>query len=118
MSDRNRSIEVDTFLVDLKRTDEKSYSILAHLRDIIFEMHPTSSEKLMYGGIVFFMDNEMFGGIFAYKDHVSIEFSKGYLMQDLLNRLEGKGKFRRHLKLQSELDIKVKDVAYYISRRL
>lgn len=116
MSDNNRSIEVDTFLGDLKRTDEKSYSILAHLRDIIFEIHPTSSEKIMYGGIVFFMDNEMFGGIFAYKDHVSIEFSKGYLMQDPLKRLEGKGKFRRHLKLQNENDIQTKDIAFYVSQ--
>lgn len=115
MSNTNHSA-INTFLDDLKRIDEKSSTCLTHLRDLIFEIHPSASEKLMYGGIVFFMDNEMFGGIFAYKDHASIEFSKGYLMQDPNKRLEGKGKFRRHLKLQSEHDIQTKDIAYYVSQ--
>jgi len=107
---------VRTFLDDLKRIDEKSSTCLTHLRDLIFEIHPSASEKLMYGGIVFFIDGEMFSGIFAYKDHISIEFSKGYLMLDPTRRLEGKGKFRRHLKLQNENDIRMKEVAYYIKQ--
>ena len=71
---------------------------------------------MMYGGILFSVDSEMFSGLFAYSKHVSLEFSNGYLMEDVNNHLEGKGKFRRHLKILERKDIETKDVEGFVKQ--
>ena len=53
-----------------------------------------SEEEIKYGGLVYIIDNRLFSGIFLRNNHISIEFDNG---ADKL--LEGKGKFRRHLKI-------------------
>ena len=49
--------------------------------------------------------NQLICGVFVYKKHISIEFSKGYLLQDLSKKLQGSGKFRRHLKIKTQYDV-------------
>lgn len=60
-----------------------------------------------YGGIVFTLKDskQLIGGVFTYKKHVGIEFSFGYLLHDPDNKLQGSGKFRRHLRAQNQQDI-------------
>jgi hypothetical protein len=77
-----------------------------------------------YGGMVFLTDPDapeaagLAGGVFGYKDHVSVEFSKGAQFQDPTGLLEGKGKMRRHVKLRSLGDIEDKDVAGFLAQAL
>jgi len=59
---------------------------------------------------------EDFGGLFVYKSHISFEFSMGVNMKDPKHELEGKGKFRRHLKIKSLQDIKDKNVQFYVNQ--
>ena len=59
-----------------------------------------------------------FGGIFAYKKHVSFEFSFGVQMDDPSNILEGGGKFRRHLKVHCMADIETKKTASFVKQAL
>ena len=107
---------VDTFLNDLKTIDSSGFEILMQTRKIIFDSFPKVAEKIMYGGIIFYIDSDMFCGLFSYKNHISLEFSKGFLLKDPENQLEGKGKYRRHLKLKEKQDIVKKRVAYFVSQ--
>jgi hypothetical protein len=52
------------------------------------------------------------------KNHITIEFSKGFLMEDPDSNLEGKGKYRRHLKILNEEDILNKNVAFFIRQAM
>lgn len=107
---------VKRWLVELEKADPGMSEIILALRQSVFDNHPNAHEKIMYGGIVFSLDSEMFGGLFAYKNHVSLEFSNGYLMEDEKGILEGKGKYRRHIKFNLLEDIEMKDAKYYIKQ--
>ena len=74
---------------------------------------PHVSEEVKYGGIIF-SSGVQFSGVFAYKQHVSVEFSYGATIDDTLGHLEGGGKYRRHMKLYSAEDIKAKHLAQYL----
>lgn len=71
----------------------------------------------MYGGVLYYLEDS-FCGIFSYKSHVSLEFSKGHKLQDPERRLECSGKFRRHLKFKKLADVKAKQPATYIKQAI
>ena len=108
--------KVQSFLSDLEMFDHDSFKIVIELRKIIFSTFPKVDEKMMYGGILFSINAEMFSGIFVYKNHTSLEFSGGYLMKDPHKQLEGKGKYRRHLKISALSDIADKEVAFFVKQ--
>jgi hypothetical protein len=110
--------KVRIFLTDLQTVDNGVYDNILEMREIIFKIYPLVGEKMMYGGILFSIETEMFCGLFAYKNHASIEFSNGYLMKDEKNILEGKGKFRRHLKIWDINDIAIKDVEGFVKQAI
>lgn len=114
----SKNKDVQDFLKNLETIDHKRYDLLVGVREVVFQIHESVSEKMMYGGIIFFIGSDMFSGVFAYKSHVSIEFSNGYLMEDKAGLLEGKGKFRRHLKIKTKDDIEEKSVAYYVEQAI
>ena len=95
--------------------NDEHYNIMQKLRETVLEIHPKTDERIMYGGIMFALDDD-FGGIFASKNHVSFEFGKGFLLDDPDKLLEGKGKFRRHLKIRTLSDIDVKKVAFFVKQ--
>ena len=74
-----------------------------------------------YGGTIFVTDPELpdsiglVGGVYGYKDYVSVEFSKGAGFADPNGLLAGKGKARRHVKLRSLGDIEAMNVAGFLS---
>lgn len=81
---------------------------------------PSAGHRPMYGGIVFEREignpKSCVCGLYAYREHVSIEFSQGAALEDPFAVLEGAGKYRRHIKLRSMSDILAKDVEGYIAR--
>ena len=112
-----RSIDLKTqqFIDNIKVVDSTKYQILTILRDMVFAKYPTVKEKIMYGGILFSLTEE-FSGVFVYQNHISIEFSKGFKFNDPTNLLEGKGKYRRHLKIRSLDDIETKKVDFFVKQ--
>ena len=74
----------------------------------------------MYGGIVFETEPGTHGtlvcGHFIYKNHVSLEFGQGAQLSDPDKVLEGKGEYRRHIKLRGPQDIREKSVRSYIEQ--
>ena len=87
---------------------------------IIGEVCPGAGRRSMYGGIVFELEpgnpKTMVCGHFVYKNHVSIEFTKGNELRDPKGVLEGNGKYRRHIKLTRHGDIYEKSVRSMIEQ--
>jgi hypothetical protein len=106
---------VSAFLEELANRDSEKFALIKTLRELVFEAHPTVTERIMYGGIMFTLKQD-FGGIFVYQNHVSFEFSNGVGFKDPYNYLEGSGKSRRHLKICILDEIKTKAAEYYINQ--
>jgi hypothetical protein len=87
---------------------------------IIADVCPSAGRRLMYGGIVFEREpgvhKTMVCGHFVYKNHVTLEFGDGYRFSDPESVLEGKGKYRRHIKMTSPGDIESKFVRVMIEQ--
>ena len=115
MTNRSDDIATQKFIDSIKVFDETKYDILMQLRDIVFDNIPEVMEKMMYGGIIFYL-NEDFGGVFVYENHLSFEFSHGFKFKNPDKLLEGKGKYRRHLKIRSLDDIETKKVDFFIKQ--
>lgn len=111
----SKNIEVQDFLEEVMMVDDEKFSILEELRKVVFTHFKETNERIMYGGIMFSNErNEDLGGIFAYKNHVSFEFTQGFKLKDPDNILEGTGKKRRHIKIKQLKDIEEKRVASFI----
>lgn len=106
-------IKVENLLSDLRMTNSATYELVEEMRKTIRTAVPMVSEKVMYGGLIF-SDTNSFCGVFAYAEHVSIEFGRGCDLQDTYGVLEGSGKFRRHIKLHNKADIKLKHVREFV----
>ncbi|AKS45631.1 protein of unknown function (DU1801) [Octadecabacter temperatus] len=93
-------------------------TVVARAKDLRPSIHIGSK----YGGTIFVTDPEfpdsvsLVGGVYGYKDYVSVEFSKGAGFDDPNGLLAGKGKARRHVKLHSLGDIDAMNVAGFLSQ--
>lgn len=104
---------LQTLLQDLHLLGDMQSKVVEAVRALIKQQVPDVQEEVKYGGILF-ASGVQFCGVFAYKAHVSVEFSHGARMPDPSGRLEGQGKGRRHLKLRCVQDIADKGLAEYI----
>ncbi|MBF0263795.1 MAG: DUF1801 domain-containing protein [Gammaproteobacteria bacterium] len=110
--------EIENYINDIRTVSEEFYQIVLEARKLFLSSLPESSESIKYGGIVYSNDKDLIGGIFTYKKHISIEFSQGAQLNDNDSVLEGKGKYRRHIKLQTIQDISNKKVEIYIQQAI
>ncbi len=108
--------KVNNFLIDIKSTLLERYEIVEEIRAVFLSENTEIDEDIKYGGIVFNVSGELVGGIFLYKEHLSIEFSYGAQFDDPEKLLEGKGKMRRHLKILEKDELKTKNISFYISQ--
>lgn len=111
----SKNEKVQQFLEGMLTVDDEQHKILQKLRSIVFDLHPRTEERMMYGGIMFSLQED-YAGIFARKNHVSFEFGIGFKMKDPDKMLEGGGKYRRHLKIKSLSDIKEKNVEFFVEQ--
>ena len=112
------SSRVTGFMTDLLSESSERHEMVLQVRKLHFDADPELFEKIMYGGLVFFQGQELMSGIFLRKEHISIEFGRGSVLSDPDSVLEGKGKFRRHIKIRSLDDIAGKDVARFVQENL
>lgn len=104
---------VQELLDDIRLLGDEQYALVEAVRTLINKTAPSVSEEVKYGGILF-TSGVQFCGVFAYKQHVSVEFGCGAKISDALGYLEGSGKGRRHIKLRSVEDITAKHLAHYL----
>ncbi|PKQ64505.1 hypothetical protein BZG02_06775 [Labilibaculum filiforme] len=106
---------VREFIESLVNTDPVKHQIVEASRKLLFENYPNAAERMMYGGILFSLDED-FGGVFVYTKHVSFEFSNGFLFEDPAKVLEGKGKYRRHLKIKCLEEVNTKRLDFFVKQ--
>ncbi|MFO0107078.1 MAG: DUF1801 domain-containing protein [Burkholderiales bacterium] len=104
---------VQALLEDIRLVSEQNYEIVGAVRALVKNTIESASEEVKYGGILF-TSGVQFGGVFAYKAHVTVEFGNGAKIIDSFGFLEGTGKGRRHVKLMSVSQIKDKKLAQYL----
>ncbi|MDT9001369.1 DUF1801 domain-containing protein [Paucibacter sp. APW11] len=105
---------VDKLLADIRLLSEEQHAIVHAVLALVKQLPGSYAEEVKYGGILFSKDGVQFGGVFVYKQHVSVEFSRGAAIADAFGHLEGSGKGRRHLKLGTLGDIAAKQLAPYL----
>lgn len=108
--------KVNKFLIDLQTTFPDKSKTVEQIRKYFLVENSETEEDIKYGGIIFNVAGQVIGGIFLYKQHISIEFSEGAKFNDKDGYLEGKGKMRRHLKILEENDISAKNISFYIKQ--
>lgn len=108
---------VEALLADIRLLGEEQFQIVEAVRTLMKKTIQPLAEEVKYGGIIF-ASGPHFGGVFAYKEHVSVEFGHGAAIKDPDGFLEGGGKGRRHIKLKSINDISAKKLANYLPQAL
>jgi hypothetical protein len=106
---------VQEFIDKLRSTDPVKHQIVEASRKLVFENYPNTAERMMYGGILFSLEED-FGGVFAYKNHVSFEFSIGFKFNDPEKLLEGNGKYRRHVKIKCLDEVNTKKLDFFVKQ--
>ncbi|MBH9579174.1 DUF1801 domain-containing protein [Inhella proteolytica] len=104
---------IQRLLSDLHLVSAERHDLLQQVRTLALGLGPGIREELKYGGILFGADAH-FCGLFAYREHVSLEFSAGAALPDVHRVLEGAGKLRRHIKLRTAEDVAAKQVRHYL----
>jgi hypothetical protein len=96
--------------------------ITEHILKIVADLSPKATFRSMYGGTVIEMrtadPKTRVAGVFAYTKYVSLEFTKGVMLDDPHKVLKGAGKVRRHIKLHSLNDIVAKDCLTFLKQAL
>ena len=104
---------VQSLVEDIRLLSETNFEVVEAVRATVKKTMRGATEEVKYGGILF-SSGVQFCGVFAYKEHVSVEFGSGAKIPDDFGHLEGSGKGRRHLKLNSLADIKGKMLVQYL----
>ena len=104
---------VEQWLRDVQYTSPAQFPLVQDLRTLVRQLAPEALERVMYGGLLYEL-GAAFCGIFPYKNHVSVEFSRGCDLEDAHGQLEGSGKWRRHVKLRSTDEIVTKYLETYL----
>ena len=104
---------VDALVEDIRTLSEERHATVQAVRALVKKSIKPLAEEVKYGGILF-SSGVPFGGVFAYKDHVTFEFGSGAAIIDEMGHLEGSGKHRRHIKLTSVAEITEKQLALYL----
>lgn len=105
---------LETHLRGIQEHSFEFHDMVLRVRSLFLEACPGLTEAVKYGGIVFLKNGGLIGGVFVYKEHVSVEFSQGSSFPDPDAVLEGKGKYRRHIKLHDLEDIDAKHLVGFI----
>ena len=108
---------IEALLEDIRLLGEDQFQIVEQVRGLARKTVKPLAEEVKYGGILFWSAHP-FAGVFAYKEHVSVEFGQGAKIQDADGFLEGAGKGRRHIKLRSPGDIQAKKLSKYLQLAL
>lgn len=108
--------KIEAFLVELESKSAEFLKIIQNSRALFKAASPQITERFIYGGIGFYIDSDHLGGVYANKKHVNLVFGRGNELADPEGHLDGKGKFRRHLHLETAGDLISKDAANFVQQ--
>ena len=105
---------VENLLEDLRLHRGTLFPIVTRLRAMALASGPALTEEAKYGGILF-ASRPGVSGVLLYPNHGTLEFGDGSTLPDPHGVLAGKGKLRRHIRIDSEHDLEAKKVGDYIN---
>ena len=108
--------KVEQFVKKTFRDDPDKGDILTELQELVQSIEPDASCQMKYGGACYFLGDHLCTGFFVYTKHLSVEFGQGYQFKNKHKQLEGNGKYRRHIKLETVEDIEKKNLEYYLEQ--
>jgi len=108
--------KIARFIEDVSTVNIEQAEMIRQLISLFAHTAPNATIDMKYGGIVFLINSKLKSGIFVRKQHISVEFGEGYQFDDPEQLLEGKGRFRRHLKLFDLSDIQQKNVKFFVTQ--
>lgn len=101
-------------------TKQEQKVLLQLLHEMIMKAVPKAETVSKYGGTLYTLKPEekegQFCGIFAYKKHVQLSFSRGTSLDDPDELLTGTGKFRRHVSFTSPDEISTRPLTRLIKQ--
>ncbi|MES9854467.1 MAG: DUF1801 domain-containing protein [Candidatus Thiodiazotropha sp. L084R] len=106
------------YINDLQSVAPEQVKIINSVRALFNKANEALDEEIKYGGLVFLKSGKLIGGIFPYKNHISIEFSDGADFSDPQGLLQGNGKRRRHLKINRFQDIEQSNALFFIEQSI
>ena len=65
---------LQALLEDIRLLSEDGFQRVQAVRVLCRNLLPSIDEEVKYGGILFASDSVRFAGVFAYRNHVSVEF--------------------------------------------
>ncbi len=113
--------DVERFVAEIELVSPFKAQIINKIRSYVSDINSKSAdadaeieERIIYGGVGFFMKGKHFGGAYPNKKHVNLAFSRGVELADPKSLLQGKGKFRRHLQLFHPDELDEKDAQLFV----
>lgn len=101
-------------------TPQIEKEITDKVNELILALCPDAGFTSKYGGTLIEAvagdPKSAIGGLFFYAQHASFEFANGATIDDPNKFLEGKGKYRRHIKLTTAQDIESKQLPFYLEQ--
>ena len=70
--DFSTSDKVNDFLSDIQSISSEQFDMVIAIRDIFLKANEELVEGIKYDGLVFNVSNILVGGIYTYKEHISI----------------------------------------------
>lgn len=99
----------------LEQADGSQRPVLDALREVIHGAVPGVCEAIKWGRPVFSTSSD-FAYLKTTKNHVTLGFFSGQMLDDPEHLLEGSGKDMRHLKIKSVKQIKKDQIIHWIKQ--
>lgn len=112
----NDNQKISQFIDDLDNIDPPKAVAVRELMEIFDKSKPKMAKKFIYGGIGYFVNDTIIGGIWVSKHHVSVTFSEGKSFKDPDHLLLGTGKYRGYLKITGPEMINSEIIKGFISQ--
>jgi len=106
---------IDTLLDAIGTASPTNHAIATTLRALVRSAAPVADETVKYGGL-YYSGARPFCGIFAYAEHVTLEFTRGAELNDSAGILLGGGQYRRHIRFTSPDQIDAAMVSAYVAQ--
>lgn len=94
-----------------------NHAIMLALRAAVQAGAPGADEMVKYGGLHYVAARPICG-IFAFAQHVTLEFSRGAELSDPSGILLGDGKYRRHLRFTAPEQVDARLITAYVAEAL
>ncbi len=106
----------ETFNLWYKEQDSSKKRIIQRLRKVVETEAPSLIETSKWGNGCWLKGNLPLIFIYVAEDHLQFGFFGGSLLNDSKKVLQGKGKFVRHIRIESSKDIDKKLITSFIRK--